>query len=69
MNDQSELNDKEPAEGQSLLNAGLNEAAIAEKRPSASRLNSIIHPHPERDFLLLYHEDETDDATNFTTPS
>ena len=37
----------------------LNEAAIAEKRPSAANLNNIIHPHPERDFFVLYHEDES----------
>ena len=34
-----------------LFVAHLNEAAIAEKRPTATRLNSIIHPHPERDFF------------------
>lgn len=35
------------------LNVGLNEAAIAEKRPAATRFNNIIHPHPERDFLYF----------------
>jgi hypothetical protein len=29
----------------------LNEAAIAEKHPSATSFNNIIHPHPERDFF------------------
>ncbi len=37
----------------------LNEAAIAEKHPSATSFNNIIHPHPERDFFVLYHEDES----------
>jgi len=37
----------------------LNEAAIAEKCPSAASLNNIIHPHPERDLFVLYHEDES----------
>ena len=41
------------------LNRWLNEAAIAEKRPSATSFNNIIHPHPERDFFVLYHEDES----------
>ena len=37
----------------------LNEAAIAEKHPSAASFNNIILPHPERDFFVLYHEDES----------
>jgi len=37
----------------------LNEAAIAEKHPSATSFNNIIHSHPERDFFVLYHEDES----------
>jgi hypothetical protein len=32
-------------------NQQLNEAAIAEKHPSATSFNNIIHPHPERDFF------------------
>ena len=40
-----------PRQGVSFLNDMLNEAAIAEKHPTATRLNSIIHPHPERDFF------------------
>jgi len=42
-----------------LLNLLLNEAAIAEKHPSATSFNNIIHSHPERDFFVLYHEDES----------
>ena len=37
----------------------LNEAAIAEKHSSVAIFNNIIHPHPGRDFFVLYHEDET----------
>ncbi|WP_305262841.1 chemotaxis protein CheB, partial [Nitrosomonas sp.] len=33
------------------LKQQLNEAAIAEKHPSATSFNNIIHPHPERDFF------------------
>ena len=36
MNDQTKVNETSRAEGQSLLNVKLNEAAIAEKRPSAN---------------------------------
>ncbi|WP_370869697.1 type ISP restriction/modification enzyme [Nitrosomonas sp.] len=43
----------------SSLKQELNEAAIAEKHPSATSFNNIIHPHPERDFFVLYHEDES----------
>ena len=41
------------------FNRRLNEAAIAEKHPSATSFNNIIHSHPERDFFVLYHEDES----------
>ena len=34
-----------------MLAGVLNEAAIAENSSSATRLNNIINPHPERDFL------------------